>query len=116
VASSKKPNAGKVHISINEKVAKSICAIGYWDTWNGHKSIPNTSDKLADVIPLNSNEAARCLKYAYSSARPLMTIREQVDWLDSRYNFSCRDCWRDNNHSQIFARQRVVSPMFRRPF
>ena len=86
-ASAEKPDPTKVHVSINEKVAESICVVGNRDTWNTYKFIPNASDKLTGDILLDPTEAARRVKQAYPSARVLMMLREQVDWLHSSYKF-----------------------------
>lgn len=87
LASSEKPDAGKVHISINEKVAESICVVGDQNAWDTYKFVPHALDKLKNDILIDPHEAARRLKFSYPSARVLMMIREQVDWLHSSYKF-----------------------------
>jgi hypothetical protein len=82
-----KPNPDKVHVSIDEKVAESICMVRDEENWYRYRFVPNSWDKISHDIILDPFEAALRLKKALPSAKVLLVIRDQVDWLHSAYKY-----------------------------
>lgn len=86
-ATGDKPDAAKIHVSINEKVAESICVVGDRYAWRDYKFVPDSWDSVKAAIVIDPHEAALRLKRAHPAAKVLMMIRDQVDWLHSSYKF-----------------------------
>ncbi|MFZ3338875.1 MAG: sulfotransferase [Xanthobacteraceae bacterium] len=95
-----KPNPDKIHISRDESIAESVCVIGELRTWQRYLYVPNAWDRVKSDIVVDPFETAARLHKVHPSARVLMLIREQVDWLQSAYKFVI---------SQLPANQRSFS-------
>jgi hypothetical protein len=78
---------GKVHVRHNEKITESICVVGDSKLWNQNRWVPGAWERVKSEVILDQKESALRLKRAFPSAKILMTIREQVDWLHSSYKF-----------------------------
>jgi hypothetical protein len=88
-AITEKPGAKKIHISIDEMVALSVCGITQ-EKWETYRLIPNAWDKVKEEVALDPAAAAFRLQKAHANAKVLLLIREQVDWLHSAYKHYIR--------------------------
>lgn len=80
-------NRGRIHVSINEKVAESVLYTGDHATWRQEMFTPGAWEAVQPHIRIDPIEAARRIKNAYPDAKVLIVIREQVDWLHSAYRY-----------------------------
>jgi hypothetical protein len=80
-------SGGSIHISINEKVAESVIFIGDHAHWRNHMFTPGAWETVRPHIRIDPVEAAARIKKAYPSAKVLIVVREQVDWLHSAYRY-----------------------------
>jgi Sulfotransferase family len=88
-AIAEKPCADKIHVSIDEMVALSICAIAE-ERWRSCRLVPDSWDEVKDEVVLDPAVAALRLQKVYPSAKVLLLIREQADWLHSAYKHFMR--------------------------
>ena len=88
-AITEKPCPKKIHVSIDEMVALSVCGIAQ-EKWESHRLIPNAWDHVKEEVALDPAVAASRLQKVHSSARVLLLIREQIDWLHSAYKHYIR--------------------------
>lgn len=88
-AITEKPSANRIHVSIDEMVALSICAIGE-AKWKNYRLLPGAWNKVEDEIILDPVASAVRLQKIHSRARVLLLIREQADWLHSAYKHFVR--------------------------
>jgi Sulfotransferase domain len=84
-----KPRPNKIHVSIDEMVAISVC-LANEEKWKNWRLIPGTWDKVKDDVLLDPTAAALRLQKMHSRARVLLLIREQSDWLHSAYKHFLR--------------------------
>jgi hypothetical protein len=88
-AMAEKPWPNKIHVSIDEMVALSVC-LADEETWKSWRLIPGAWDKVKDDVLLDPATAASRLKKNHSRAKVLLLIREQSDWLHSAYKHFLR--------------------------
>jgi Sulfotransferase family len=88
-ATAQKPCADKVHVSIDEMVALSICAITE-TKWETCRLVPGAWDQVKDEVVPDPAMAALRLNKVYPGAKVLLLIREQADWLHSAYKHFIR--------------------------
>jgi hypothetical protein len=84
-----KPWPNKIHVSIDEMVAISVCLVNE-EKWKSWRLIPGAWDKVKDDVLLDPAAAALRLQKIHSRARVLLLIREQSDWLHSAYKHFLR--------------------------
>jgi sulfotransferase family protein len=82
-----KSDLSKIHVSIDESIAESVCVVGDLEVWRRHKYIPDAWDSVKDDIIVDPVEKALRLHRILPQTKVLMLIREQVDWLQSTYKF-----------------------------
>jgi Sulfotransferase family len=85
----KKTSPNKIHVSIDEMVALSICGISE-EKWKSYRLVPDAWDEVKDEVVLDPAVAALRLLKVHASARVLLLIREQADWLHSAYKHYMR--------------------------
>lgn len=88
-AITEKPCPNKIHVSIDEMAAVSVCLIGE-EKWKRYRLIPGAWDNVKDDIILDPAASALRLQKIHSHARVLLLIREQTDWLHSAYKHFMR--------------------------
>ena len=84
-----KPFPNKVHVSVDEMVAVSVCLISE-EKWRGYRLVPGAWDQIKDEVVLDPAASALRLRKIHSRARVLLLIREQADWLHSAYKHFIR--------------------------
>jgi Sulfotransferase domain len=84
-----RPAANKIHISIDEMAALSICGIAE-EQWQNYRLIPDAWHKVKEYVDLDAALAASRLRKVHPSAKVLLLIREQADWLHSAYKHYMR--------------------------
>jgi hypothetical protein len=89
-AIAEKPYPDRIHVSIDESVAESVCVIGE-EKWNSYRFTPDAWDKVKDDVVLDPAVSAFRLQKVHSHARVLLLIREQADWLHSAYKHHMRN-------------------------
>lgn len=82
-----KPYPDKVHVSREESVAESVCVVGDGEMWRRYKYVPGEWDRIKNDIKVDAGEAASRLHKVHPSAKVLLLIREQADWLQSVYKY-----------------------------
>lgn len=80
-------NRGRIHVSINEKVAESVIFVGDHPRWRQEMFTPGAWEIVRPHIRIDPHEAATRMKNAYPGAKALLVIREQTDWLHSAYRY-----------------------------
>jgi Sulfotransferase domain len=88
-AVTEKPCPNKIHVSIDEMVALSICGITE-EKWKSCRLVPDAWDQVKDEVVLDPTVAALRLQKVHASAKVLLVIREQADWLQSAYKHYMR--------------------------
>jgi hypothetical protein len=84
-----KPRPNKIHVSIDEMVTISVCAVNE-EQWKNWRLVPGAWDKVRNDVLLDPAVAALRLHKIHSRARVLLLIREQSDWLHSAYKHFLR--------------------------
>ena len=81
--------SNKIHVSIDEMTALSICGVTE-EKWKSCRLVPDTWDEVKDEVVLDPAVAALRLQKVHASAKVLLLIREQADWLHSAYKHYIR--------------------------
>jgi hypothetical protein len=94
VSMTEKPCSAKIHVSIDESVAESICLVNQdlagEEKWSDYRFVPDAWDKIKDDVVLDPAISAARLQKVYPRVRVLLLIREQTDWLNSAYKHYLR--------------------------
>jgi Sulfotransferase domain len=85
----RKPCPNKIHVSIDEMVALSICGISE-EKWKHCRLVPDAWDEVKDDVVVDPTVAAMRLRKFHADAKVLLLIREQADWLHSAYKHYMR--------------------------